>query len=219
MASITSLGVGSGLDLNGLLGQLNEAERGKLEPIEQQIESQQVKISAYGELQGALSGFQSSASVLNDASLYESLSASVGGEAVQAAASSEASPGQYAIEVDQLASAGTLASQRIEADLDQALTDSERTLTLAFDNAPDGEPQAIDVTVAAGSTLEDVRDAINAHEGANVSASVVNDGDGYRLALMSNETGEAASITGMTFEAGFFADGVVVSDPRMTSKA
>lgn len=66
MASISSLGIGSGLDLNGLLDQLNEAERGKLEPIEAQIQSQQVKISAYGELQGALSGFQGSVEALND---------------------------------------------------------------------------------------------------------------------------------------------------------
>ena len=33
MATITSLGVGSGLDLTGLLDQLQDAERGKLAPI------------------------------------------------------------------------------------------------------------------------------------------------------------------------------------------
>ena len=44
MASISSLGIGSGLDLNGLLDQLQEAERGKLEPIERQLETQQTKI-------------------------------------------------------------------------------------------------------------------------------------------------------------------------------
>ena len=39
MATITSLGVGSGLDLTGLLDQLQEAERGKLAPITRQKES------------------------------------------------------------------------------------------------------------------------------------------------------------------------------------
>ncbi|MED5459539.1 MAG: flagellar cap protein FliD N-terminal domain-containing protein, partial [Pseudomonadota bacterium] len=58
MASISSLGIGSGLDLNGLLDQLQEAERGKLEPIERQLETQQTKISAYGQLKTALSAFQ-----------------------------------------------------------------------------------------------------------------------------------------------------------------
>jgi flagellar hook-associated protein 2 len=214
MASISALGIGSGLDLNGLLDQLNEAERGKLEPIERQIESQQVRISAYGELQGALSAFEGAANQLANPELFQSLSANVGGEALQAAADADAAPGQYQVEVAHLASAGSLASQRIDVAPDETLTDSGGTLTLAFGKAPEGEPDAIDITVAAGSTLEEVRDAINAHEGANVSASLVNDGEGYRLALMSNETGEAASVTGMAFEDGFFADGVAVSEPE-----
>ncbi|MBB3332525.1 flagellar hook-associated protein 2 [Halomonas campaniensis] len=213
MASISSLGIGSGLDLNGLLDQLNEAERGKLEPVERQLESQQVRISAYGDLQGALSAFEGAVGRLAEPSLFQSLSANVTGEALQAAAGPEAAPGQYQLEVEHLASAGSLASQRIDVDLDDALTDAEQTLTLAFANAPEGEQGEIAVTVPAGSTLGDIRDAINAREGAGVSASVVNDGEGYRLALMSNETGEAASITGLTFEGGFFAEGMAVSDP------
>lgn len=212
MASISSLGIGSGLDLNGLLDQLNEAERGKLKPIERQIETQQVKISAYGELKGALSGFQTAANALNDASLYQSLSTNVSGSSVEAAAGRDAAIGNYAIEVERLASAGSLASARLEVELDQALTDSEQTLTLHFGNATGEAPQSIDITIAAGSTLEDVRDAINAHDGAGVTASIVNDGEGYRLALMSSETGEAASITDLTFGDDFFSGGVAFSE-------
>ncbi len=196
MASISSLGIGSGLDLNGLLNQLNEAERSKLEPIKQQIETQQVKISAYGELKGALSGFQSATNTLNDASLYQSLSASASGDAVQAAAGPEASPGEYAIEVEQLASAGSLATQRVDS-LDTVLNDADTTLDLTFtdDSLDHG------VAVAADSTLEDVRDAINADSDAAVTASIVNDGEGYRLAMMSQETGEQAAIVDANFAA------------------
>ena len=86
MASISALGIGSGLDLNGLLDQLNEAERGKLEPVERQIESQQVRISAYGELQGALAAFEGAVGRLAEPSLFQSLSANVNGDALQAAA-------------------------------------------------------------------------------------------------------------------------------------
>ena len=135
MASISALGIGSGLDLNGLLDQLNEAERGKLEPIERQIESQQVRISAYGELQGALSAFEGAANQLANPELFQSLSANVGGEALQAAADADAAAGQYQVEVAHLASAGSLASQRIDVELDEPVTDSEATLTLAFGNA------------------------------------------------------------------------------------
>ncbi|MFQ3788100.1 flagellar filament capping protein FliD [Halomonas sp. A29] len=212
MASISSLGIGSGLDLNGLLDQLNEAERGKLQPIEQQIKTQQVKISAYGELKGALSAFQTAANALNDASLYRSLSTSVTGNSVQAAAGRDAAMGQYSIEVERLATAGSLASARLEVELDQVLTDSDQTLTLHFANATGEAPQAIEIDIAAGSTLEEIRNAINAHPEAGVTASIVNDGSGYRLALMSSETGEAASITDMSFSDGFFADGIAFSE-------
>ncbi len=219
MASISSLGIGSGLDLNGLLDQLDEAERGKLKPIERQIETQQVKISAYGKLEGALSAFQTAAKALNDASLYQSLSTSVSGDAVQAAAGSDATIGQYDVTVNHLATAGTLASGRLEGieSLDQPLTDSEQTLTLSFANAENAEGGTgvdVPITIAAGSSLEGIRDAINAHEDAGVTASIVNDGAGYRLALMSSETGQEASITGIAFgddPNSFFTAGVTFS--------
>ena len=68
MAAITSLGIGSGLDLNGLLKELKTAEQAKLEPIAEQLQSEDTKISAYGQLKSALEQFQNSAQALNDGS-------------------------------------------------------------------------------------------------------------------------------------------------------
>ncbi|WP_111414096.1 flagellar filament capping protein FliD [Billgrantia lactosivorans] len=213
MASISSLGIGSGLDLNGLLDQLNDAERSKLEPIEQQIETQQVKISAYGELKGALSGFQSAASALNDASLYQSLSTSSSNEAIQAAASADASPGHYEVDVETLASAGSYATARLEGieSLGDEVISAGGDLELQFEHAGADGTASVPVSIADDSTLEDVRDAINAEQ-AGVTASIVNDGGGYRLALMSDETGKEASITGMDWSDVTLADGVSFSD-------
>ncbi|MBA2779535.1 flagellar filament capping protein FliD [Billgrantia kenyensis] len=216
MASISSLGIGSGLDLNGLLDQLNEAERGKLAPIERQIETQQVKISAYGELQGALSGFQSAANALNDASLYQSLSTSVSGEAVSAAATADASVGSYVVDVETLASAGSYATARLEGieSIDEPVVSSGGELNLEFTHAGE-EGTSVPVSIADNASLADIRDAINA-EDAGVTASIVNDGDGHRLALMSTETGREASITGMDWSDLTKADGVSFSE---TAKA
>ncbi|NYS59736.1 flagellar filament capping protein FliD [Vreelandella salicampi] len=197
--SISSLGIGSGLDLNGLLDQLRSAEREKLEPIEQQIESEQTKISAYGQLESALSEFQSSASALGDSSLYESLSASTSGEAVSAAADETAMPGSYNIDVTSLATRGTLASTGVADATAEISGTSEQKLTLNF-----GDGSAPQVTIAADSSLEDIRDAINADENAGVNATIINDGTGtkeFRLALSSRETGADASIDGFTFSA------------------
>ncbi len=207
MASISSLGIGSGLDLNGLLDQLQDAERGKLEPIERQLETQQTKISAYGQLQSALSAFQDSADALNDSALYESLSTNVGGDAITATADAEAQPGNYNVKVETLATRGTLASTGVgAADTPIIDADADQTLTLTF-----ADNTTKEITLAAGSTLEEIRDTINASGDSGVNATIVNDGsDGanFRLALSSSETGADASISNFSFSgtAPFDAD-------------
>ncbi|MDR5893338.1 flagellar filament capping protein FliD [Halomonas mongoliensis] len=209
MSTITALGVGSGLDLSGLLDQLRDAERGKLEPIKRQQAQQQAKISAFGQLQSSLTKFQDSVAKLNDASLYQSLSANVRGDAFTATTSKTAQPGSYSVEVSQLATAGTLATTAADT-RDEPLFTQADTLTLNFGAIYDSETGELDtgaealrsVTIAIEEnwTLEDLRDAINADEEAGVTASIVNDGNGYRLALASQETGAEASLTGLTFE-------------------
>jgi len=200
MASISSLGVGSGLDLNGLLDQLKEAEQQKLVPIQQQQVDQQAKISAYGKLQSALSKVQSSASDLTDPELFNSVTSSVEGESVEAAATPDASPGRYTVNVESLATASSVATEGVdqeailnagaEASLDIALKDGTST----------------NITVEADSTLSGVRDAINESD-SGVSASIVFDGDQHRLALASKETGQQAAIDTVAFNG---LDGLVV---------
>ncbi|UYV18862.1 flagellar filament capping protein FliD [Halomonas qaidamensis] len=192
MASISSLGVGSGLDLNGLLDQLESAERSKLQPIQQQIKTQETRISGYGQFQSALSQFQDAAKALSEPELFDSLATDVQGDAVTAASTSSATPGRYDIEVTQLATAGNLASARV-TDPQAELSGVEQTLELSFAGR-----DAISMTIEAGSSLEAVRDTINANADAGVSASIIFDGTDYRLALSSTETGEDASITGLT---------------------
>ncbi|WP_085919945.1 flagellar filament capping protein FliD [Halomonas sp. CSM-2] len=202
MGAISSLGIGSGLDLNGLLDQLEDAEREKLVPIEQQVETENTKISAYGQLESALSEFQDSASALADGSLFESLSTNVSGESVGAAADETAMPGSYNITVDTLATRGTLASEGVD-DAEAALTTAAQDMTFAF-----GDGSETTVAIAADSSMEDIRDAINADENAGVNATIINDGTQDRLALSSRETGADASISNFSFSdaAPFAAD-------------
>lgn len=209
MATITSLGVGSGLDLTGLLDQLQAAERGKLAPITLQKKQQQAKISAFGQLQTSLNAFQDAVAKINDPKLYQSLSANVrgtgGGEAIKATAAADALPGSYRVEVSQLATSGTLASNRV-GERDAAMDLQGATaLQLTF---CDGESVAINI--AEGSSLADIRDAINADKESGVNATIINDGTGYRLALSSKTTGADASIESFSF---VDADSAVVPGP------
>ena len=194
MASISSLGVGSGLDLSGLLDQLESAERQKLNPITERKTQEQAKISAYGRLQSGLSEFRDTVAELNDGALYQSLSASVLGEGMTATIGEEASPGRYEITVNQTARAGSLASTRV-SDLEEPLTGANATLDLTFG---DGSTRA-SIELAENATLEDIRDTINDDPDAGVDASIINDGTGYRLVLSSRESGAEAGVASMAF--------------------
>ncbi|MEL7968831.1 flagellar filament capping protein FliD [Vreelandella neptunia] len=205
MATITSLGVGSGLDLTGLLDQLQDAERGKLAPITQQKTDQQAKISAYGQLQTSLNTFQDAVAKLNDPKLYQSLSANVRGDSVTATTTADALPGSYRVGISQLATAGTLASSRVN-EKDQALDlQGATSLTLNF-----GGSDPVSIAIAPGSTLNSLRDAINADKASGVNATIINDGAGFRLALSSKATGADASIDSFNF---VNAEGAGVAGP------
>lgn len=194
MASISALGVGSGLDLSGLIKQLQGAEEQKLVPILEQRSAQQTKISAYGRLESAMDRVQTSVAKLNDPATFNKQKSTVTGDGVLATASETANAGRYEVTVTQLARGGSAASSSVN--LDEVLTTADSTLTLDFGAGTTKTSST--VTIAAGSTLADVRDQINADKEAGVTASLINDGTGYRLALSSKETGEDASITGFS---------------------
>ncbi|CAO1668279.1 Flagellar hook-associated protein 2 [Halomonas sp. NYA30] len=211
MASITSLGVGSGLDLTSLLDQLREAEQQKLVPIQQQVESEEAKISAYGQLKGGLSQLQTAASALNNPELYGGLTTSVEGDGVRATSSDEAQPGQYAVEVEQLATAGSLATERVTAP-DETIIDGDTELTFTL---ADGELDPI--AIASGSSLEGIRDAINTESDGRLNASIINDGEGYRLSVNATETGADASIQSTNFS-DILATDVTTSDAQVVQE-
>jgi len=186
MASITALGVGSGLDLSGLVDQLQAAERQKLVPILEQQSAQKTKISAYGRLQSAMDRVQTSIAALNDASTFAQQKSTVTGEGVLASAGETANAGRYDITVSQLARSGSVASNSVA--LEQELTTVATELTLDFGATyANGEFDSTaaplsskTITLAANSTLADIRDQINEDKELGVTASIVNDGSGYR---------------------------------------
>lgn len=188
MASISSLGVGSGLDLSGLLDQLDSAERLKLQPLTTQKKAQQTKLSAYGRLESALGKLQTAAQKLNDSKTFQAVTSSITGSGVSVAAKSDAVVGRYEVKVNDLARAQSLATDGV---VDRTADLGEGTLTIAVGS---GDPLVIELAADA-SSLEDVRDAINKLNGG-VSASIVNDGSAapHRLVLTSTATGTDAQM-------------------------
>jgi len=161
MASITSAGIGSGLNVTELVGQLVAAERAPAENRLKAMEtSTKAQISAFGAIKAALAGFESALKKLDGAGGLPGRKATVGTDAgFTASAGSSAALGTYSIIVEKLATAHKLQS----AAATSTTQVGDGTLTLKV-----GDGDAFDVTIEAGKgTLADIRDAINAQAAGN----------------------------------------------------
>jgi flagellar hook-associated protein 2 len=182
------------IDVNTIVSQLMTVERQPLNAMKASLSGIQTKLSAFGKLQGQLSAFQSAAQALARPERWQATSAASGDEAaVKVSSSGTAQPGGYALVVDALAQRQALASQPWSG-ADAVVGGG--TLRLQFGRVDGGtgalvadpaRPE-IAITVPAGATLAQVRDAINA-AGAGIRASLVADGATMRLAIRADATG------------------------------
>lgn len=196
--AITSAGIGSGLDVNGLVRQLMVAESQPLVVLGQKEASYQAKLSAYGSLKGAFSSFQSAMSGLSSLSKFQAFKASSADTAtVTSSATANAVPGSYGVEITQLAQANKLKSKAFS---DVASSVGTGTVTFQFGKVSgasfiaNGDKSVQTVTVAAAqNSVSGIRDAVNAAN-IGVTATILNDGTGNRLIFTSKDTGENNSL-------------------------
>jgi flagellar hook-associated protein 2 len=193
-------GVGSNLDVGGLVTKLMSVESQPLTDLNTKEAAVQVQISSYASFRGALSTFQGSLQGLEDPSAYTAMRATLGDSTVATASSQPgADPGSHSLEVSSLAQAQRLKSGTYA---DISTTVGTGTLTIdygSYDSTGNtfginGKATSLTVKIdSAHNTLAGVRDAINAANGG-VSASIVNDGTGNRLVLSSKNSGTANSL-------------------------
>lgn len=188
MATISSPGIGSGLDVQGIVSQLVALERRPIDLLKQQATRLSTQLSSFGLMQSYVGNLQSAATQLTRSSLWNQTAASSSDTAaVGVTASAGAAAGSYSVEVLQLARAQSLASA--------AYTDGTTVVgqgTLTFTRG-DGTTAAVTIG-PEHTTLAGIRDRINA-AAAGVSASIVRDASGARLVLTSTSTGLDAAIT------------------------
>ena len=187
---IVASGAGSGLDIANLVSQLVAAEA---DPTNERLNTREVnlgsELSAFGTLKSALSTFQSSAEKLDDASAFQVYTAtSSNEETFTATANSTAAPGNYNIEVVQLAKAEKLRSGDFTAS-----TDVVGTGTLDISLGASTFQLTIDAT---NNTLEAIREAINsASDNPGVTASLITVDSGTQLILNSSQPGSINTIS------------------------
>ncbi|TDB49251.1 flagellar filament capping protein FliD [Photorhabdus khanii] len=196
MASISSLGAGSGMDLGSILDKLQAAEQKRLEPLTQQQTSYKGKLTAFGTLKSSLEKLETASESLKKFDKLNTTTASEKHEAFTASTDSKASPGNYSIEVEQLAQAQSLQTKKVD-DLKTQMGDplgEGKTRTIIITQPGEKKPMQIKLTDAQTSILE-LRDAINKQEG-NVSASIMKakDGENY-LVLTAKKAGTESIMT------------------------
>lgn len=186
---ITTSGVGSGIDIESLVTQLIAAEG---EPATTRLNKKeatwQADLSAFGSLKSALSTFQTSVRALSDpADFLGRTSTSSNTEVFSATADETAVPGNYTIEVVQLAQSAKTRS----GDFSSA-EEIVGTGSLEISLGADSFQLTID---DSNNTLEGVRNAINAaSDNPGVTASIINVDGGSRLVFTSDKLGSANTI-------------------------
>ena len=198
MPLITSAGVGSGLDLESIIKASVDAERlPKLQSFAAKEESLKVELSSIGEVKSAISKLKDTFEELADLDNFGKRTASIRqpsvGDVISVTPTSEISTGNFNISVERLAQGSRAVSANAAfSSVNDVVTASGGTLSFAAGS------NSFNLTVAAGATLEELRDAINASEdNFGLTANIINTGgaEGSKLVLTSKISGDGNDLT------------------------
>ncbi|WP_341667011.1 flagellar filament capping protein FliD [Alcaligenes sp. SDU_A2] len=189
--AISSIGIGSGLKLDELLAKLRASESAALTIIQNRQLENANRISAYGKLKSTITALQTAGKSLNDTTLYGAVKVNASSEAITATGSNQATPGQYNIIVENLATKQSLATKRMDSRDNPIGLDGKLTVTLE-----NGQEHTLDLQ-GKDTSLQGIMKAINADSKLGVSATIINTGDAthpYQLVLTAADTGTQAAV-------------------------
>lgn len=177
-ASVTSLGVGSGIDAEGIVSKLMALERAPINALNLRQASYEARISALGTIKTKFDALETAARNLADPAKLAAFKITVADEDfASATAGSLASPGTYSINVTQLAQA-------------------QKSFTALYADGTNFAAGTLNFTIGSdtvnvdfgGGSINDVRAAINAAN-IGVTATTVTGDAGTRLVLTAKDTG------------------------------
>jgi flagellar hook-associated protein 2 len=210
---ISSPGIGSNLDVNGIIDKLMQAESTPFLAMQDKEKVYTGQLSAYGQLSGALGGLQSAVTAMSDSTKYRTQGAtSSDSTIVTASASKDAIKGSYGVTVSALAQSQSLMAAG-QASTTSLIGDGTPT-TLTFDFGgisggtltngvysgatftQDGKQSSRTVTIdGSNNSLQGIRDAIN-KANIGVRASIISDGSASpnRLVFTASDTGATSNM-------------------------
>jgi len=189
MATISSLGIGSGVLNSELVDQLVQAERAPSENrLTRKTEQAQAMLSAFGKLRSAITELRLPMRQLSSPENMKAFTAESSSEDIGVSLdSSKASRGTYSVEVTSLAQSQSLAS----GTFDNKDSTSIGTGSLTLSAGSETKTFTIDGT---NNTLQGLADEINDAD-IGVTAGVIDTGSGFRLVMSSDETGIDSAMT------------------------
>jgi len=230
----TSATSSTNLDVNGIVSQLMAVERRPITKLDTKEAGYQAKLTAYGTIKGALSGFQAAVQSLSGSSKFQAVKATASDTTIfSASASSIAVAGNYSLEITNLAQAQKLVAAGQPSSTATIGDGTATTVTFdfgkitggAFDSGTGKYTGASFESSGAGNksitidssnnSLQGIRDAINAAK-IGITATIVNDGSPtapYRLALSSDSSGVNNSLKITTSGGDGSIDALLAHDP------
>ena len=199
MAAITS--GGSVLDITSIVSQLITAERRTTQqPLVTKEAAQTAKLSAFGQIKGALSGLQTAAEALGKNDVFGGVKATVSGKGFGASAAAGSATGSHSIEVFQLAK-----EQRISTDATTSFVPGAGRLSIQFGTVNESgsfeaDAERMSTFEFEGGTLAELRDAINKDASLGLKASIVNNGRVDQLVLTGAAPNGPATGANMAFK-------------------
>lgn len=193
MSSISSPGIGSGLDVNSIVSQMMAIEKRPLQLLQSKVSNIETKISSYGQIKSALSALYDAANGLMNSSTWQSKQFSSSDKAVVTGTATTATvAGSFAIQVDALASNQSLASGSFASGSAMGTAGQLTLQTGRWNGAGTsfaGSGSAVNISIEATDTLADIAGKINGSD-AGVSAVVVKGTTGDQLLVRSSKSGE-----------------------------
>ncbi len=194
MATMSSPGIGSNLDVKSIVSQLVAIEKQPLDKLKLEASATQAKISTFGQIKSLVSTLSDAAARLASVTGWNAVTASSSDATfVTASAIGGTQPTSFDVQVQALAKAqathsaallpvgGAVGAGTIRLELG---TWSGATFT-----AGSGTP--VDLTISATDTVADIASKINGAN-AGVTATILSDASGDRLLLRGKNTGAAA---------------------------
>lgn len=187
MAGITFGGLATGMDTNQIVEGLMKIERQPVTRLETKKTAQTQRLDAFKVFDASLKKLRGSISDMSLTSQVKLSKVSLSNEDYFSATTANGASGTYQVEVVSLAKVGKQFFQGYASKTTPSLPAGSLTLTV------NGTSQVINVG-AENNSLEGVAASINALD-AGVKASVMFDGDKYRLTLTGNDVAKTFSLT------------------------